>query len=148
MRNPLLLTLALSAGPWCTIAAQQSKDEAAIRNQEALWRRAVDSKDTSAIKSFYTEDGIYAPDNAGGPYRGSDSVSARWAREFSLPGFHLERTPTRIEVASSGDMAQELGTYVVRALRDGEPREAHGNYATAWRKVRREVEDRVLPVER
>jgi ketosteroid isomerase-like protein len=94
----------------------------------------IAKRDTAAIGSFYAEDGIYAPDNAETAYHGRDSVSARWASEFGLPEFHLERTPSRIEVASSGDLAQEVGTYVVRLLRDGKTYEGHGNYMTAWRK--------------
>jgi ketosteroid isomerase-like protein len=91
-------------------------------------------RDTAAIGSFYTEDGVYAPDNAQTAYHGRDSVSARWSQELGLPDFRLERTPSRIDVASSGELAQEVGTYVVRLIRDGKPYEGHGNYMTAWRK--------------
>ena len=108
--------------------------EAAIRAQETRWREVLAKRDTAAIGSFYTADGIYAPDNAPTALHGRDSVSARWAQEFGLPEFQLERTPTRIDVASSGDLAQEVGTYVVRLLRDGKRYEGRGNYMTAWRK--------------
>jgi ketosteroid isomerase-like protein len=115
-------------------AANASVAEAAIRAQETRWREVIAKRDTAAIGSFYTEDGIYAPDNAETALRGRDAVSARWAQEFGLPEFQLERTPRRIEVASSGDLAQELGTYIVRLVRDGKPYEGRGNYMTAWRK--------------
>jgi len=115
-------------------AAVKAEAEAAIRAQETRWREVIAKKDTAAIKSFYTEDGIYAPDNNVAALRGRDSVSARWAREFGIPEFQLERTSSRIEVASSGDLAQEVGTYVVRLIRDDKPYEGHGNYMTAWRK--------------
>jgi ketosteroid isomerase-like protein len=108
--------------------------EAAIRAQETRWRDVVAKRDTAAIRSFYTEDAVYAPDNAQMAYHGRDAVSARWAQEFQTPGFELERTAGTIEVASSGDLAQEIGTYVVRLIRDGKPYEGHGNYLTAWRK--------------
>jgi ketosteroid isomerase-like protein len=116
-------------------AAQQLRDEQAIRAQEAHWRQVVARKDTAAIRSFYTEDGIYAPDNAARAYIGRDSVSARWTREISLPEFRLERTPTRITVAASGDAAQEVGRYKVHVNPDGKPYDGQGNYLTAWRKV-------------
>ncbi len=144
MRNWMLLLLGVTAcgrpgasaggGEAADQATAKAGAEAAIRAQETRWRQAIANKDTAAIKSFYTADGIYAPDNAPAALHGSDSVSARWAREFGLPDFHLERTPTRIEVASSGELAQEVGTYVVRLLRDEKPYEGHGNYMTAWRK--------------
>jgi ketosteroid isomerase-like protein len=108
--------------------------EAAIRAQETRWREVLAKRDTAAIGSFYTEDGVYAPDNAESAYHGRDSVSARWSQEFGLPGFQLERTPSRIDVSASGDLAQEVGTYVVRRRLDNEQYEGHGNYMTAWRK--------------
>jgi ketosteroid isomerase-like protein len=134
MRNFLIVALWFSLAPWQAIAGQ-SKDEAAIRTQEKRWRQVVVRKDTGAIKSFYTDRGIYAPDNAPLAFSGRDSVSARWSREFGLADFRLERTPTRINVASSGDMAQEVGTYHVHVIREGQPYEGHGNYMTSWRKV-------------
>ena len=130
-----LLVLGWLALPWCATAAQQSKDEAAIRAQEARWRQVIGRKDTAAIKSFYTDDGVYAPDNAPAALVGRDAVSARWAGEFGMPEFRLERTPTRITIASSGDLAQEIGTYRVHVARDGKPYEGQGNYATSWRKI-------------
>jgi ketosteroid isomerase-like protein len=62
-------------------------------------------------------------------------VSARWAKEIVTPGFQLERTPLRIEVASSGDIATEVGTYRVRFTEKNRRRDATGAYMTAWRKV-------------
>jgi ketosteroid isomerase-like protein len=109
-------------------------DGAAIRTLENRWREVVAKRDSAAIGSFYTADGIYAPDNAL-PFRGRDSVSARWDSEFGLPDFQLERTATRIEVSTSGEMAQEVGTYVVRLIRKDKPYVGRGNYMTAWRKV-------------
>jgi len=134
MRACWLLVFGLSL-PGGYATAQQSKDEQAIRAQETRWRQVVARKDTAAIKSFYTDDGIYAPDNAPAAYSGRDSVSARWSREIALQDFRLERTPTRINVASSGDLAQEVGTYHVHVIRDGKPYEGQGNYMTAWRKA-------------
>jgi ketosteroid isomerase-like protein len=120
MRCFLIVALGLSLAPWKTISGQ-SKDETAIRSQEKRWQQAVAHKDTAAIKSFYTDQGIYAPDNAAAAFSGRDSVTARWSREFGLQDFRLERTPTRITVASSGDLAQEVGTYHVHLIRDGQP---------------------------
>lgn len=51
------------------------------------------------------------------------------------PGFQLERTPLRIEVAPSGDLATEVGTYRVRFGAGNKQSEGRGTYMTAWRKV-------------
>ena len=130
-----LFVLGLLAALCYPVAAQQSKDQAAIRSQETRWQQVVIKKDTAAIGSYYTDDGIYAPDNATAAFVGRDAVTARWADEFRLPEFRLIRTPTRLNIASSGDLAQEIGTYRVHILRDGKPYEGQGNYVTSWRKV-------------
>jgi ketosteroid isomerase-like protein len=134
MGKLIIVALVLSFAPLNMMAAQ-SRDETAIRAQEKRWQQAVARKDTAAIKSFYTENGIYAPDNAATAFSGRDSVSARWSREFGLQDFRLERTPTRINVASSGDLAQEVGKYHVHLVRNGQPYDGQGNYVTSWRKI-------------
>jgi ketosteroid isomerase-like protein len=97
------------------------------------WRRSLAAKDTAAISTFHTQDAVYSP-QGGVAFRGRDSVSARWAREFGIPGFKLERTPIRIDVAKSGDLATEVGTYDVRFQVRNRPQKAAGTYMTAWRK--------------
>ena len=81
-------------------AAGAQADEAAIRAEETRWREVIARKDTAAIGSFYTQDGIYAP--AFRPMvRGRDAVAAMWAtHDFTLDSLRLERTPSRIDVAS------------------------------------------------
>ena len=161
MRYPALrsvLTLLAAAGVWAgcglherasetpagetaasaaTTPADRAADEQAIRAMETRWRDVVRRRDTAAVARFYAQDGIYTP-NQSPPIRGRDAVSARWAREFGDPAvdFALERTPLRIEVAGSGELATEVGTYVVRMTfpKDGRV-EAGGTYSTAWRKA-------------
>jgi ketosteroid isomerase-like protein len=109
-------------------------EEAAIRAQEQRWREVVGRRDTAAIASFYTADAIYAPQGRA-PARGREAVSRMWAKdEFSAPNVSLERTPIRIEVATSGDVATEVGTYVFRAEDKGRRSEGRGTYMFAWRK--------------
>ena len=131
----LLVTLAC-AHP----AAEQASpvpgnnEEAAIRAQEARWREVIARKDTAAIGSFYTEDGIYVP-TFRPMVRGRDAVAAMWAtHEFTLDSLKLERTPIRIEVARSGDLATEIGTWVFHGLAPDERVDGQGSYVTTWRK--------------
>ena len=114
--------------------ADRQQDEQMIRAAETRWRKSLTARDTAAIATFYTEDAIYAPDESP-PYRGRDSVSGRWSGEFRIPEFQLERTPIRIEVAGSGDLANEVGTYLVHFRDKGRLQEARGTYMTAWRKA-------------
>jgi ketosteroid isomerase-like protein len=112
----------------------RQKEEQAIRGLETSWRKSLSAGDTASIASFYAEDAIYSPQ--GFPaYRGRDSVSGRWAREFLIPGFRLERTPLRIDIAESGDLANEVGTYAVHFQDHNLVRTGGGSYMTAWRKT-------------
>jgi ketosteroid isomerase-like protein len=113
-----------------------ASEERAIRDAEARWREMMRRRDTAAIGSFYTEDAVYAPEDRP-PARGRDAVAAMWAtNELTLGDVMLERTPTRIEVARSGDVATEVGTWVFRGTHPDDKRvEGRGNYLTAWRKV-------------
>jgi hypothetical protein len=100
-------------------SSKHQDDEQIIRDAEFRWRKTLTSRD--------------APQ--GSPaYRGRDSVSGRWSLEFRSPAFQLERTPLRIEVAKSGDLAHEVGTYQVRFRDQGQVRQGGGTYMTAWRK--------------
>jgi ketosteroid isomerase-like protein len=109
-------------------------DEKAIRAVEARWREVIARKDTGAIASFYTADAIYAPQDRPAA-RGRDAVAAMWAtHEFTLDSLSLERTPIRIEVARSGDVATEVGTWVFHGIRGKKRIDGHGIYAFAWRK--------------
>ena len=112
----------------------RQKDEQAIQEAESRWRKTLNARDTAAIVTFYTEDAIYAPQ--GSPaYQGRDSVTGRWSQEFRIQEFKLERTPLRVEVAKSGDLANEVGAYTVRYRDKGQVVEGGGTYMTAWRKL-------------
>lgn len=109
-------------------------DEAAIRAQETRWREVIARKDTAAIGSFYTEDGIYAP-TFRPMVRGRDAVASMWAtHEFTLDSLKLERTPIRIEVGRSGDVATEVGTWVFHGVAPDRRVDGEGSYLTTWRK--------------
>jgi uncharacterized protein (TIGR02246 family) len=138
--SALLLSLAVACSPVPESARKdvnqttQQDDERDIRAAESRWRKTLETRDTAAIAGFYTDDAVYAPQ--GSPlYRGRDSVSARWAGEFRIPDFRLERTPVRIEIARTGDLANEVGTYKVSFRDKGQLQRVQGTYMTAWRKA-------------
>lgn len=115
-------------------AAAPGGEEAAIRAQEARWRDVIARKDTAAIGSFYTEDGIYLP-TFRPVSRGRDAVATMWAtHEFTLDSLKLERTPIRIEVARSGDVATEVGSWVFHGVAPDRRLDGAGSYLTTWRK--------------
>ena len=132
-----IMACSSSEGPRAQRPAQSSvdrqKEESAIRDIESRWRSTLAARDTGAIKTFYTEDAIYSP-HGRAAFRGRDSVSARWAREFQLSDFKLERTPIRIEIAESGDLASEVGTCDVEFRMTNQPYRGSCTYTTTWRK--------------
>jgi uncharacterized protein (TIGR02246 family) len=113
----------------------RQQEERAIRDLESRWRDVVANDDTAAIATFYTEDAVYSP-NGRPPFRGQDSVVWGWSREFAeTADFKLERTPIRIEIANSGDLASEVGTCDVEFRSKGKLHRPTCSYMTTWRKA-------------
>ena len=118
-----------------TSGVNRQQEERAIRDLETRWRDVVANDDTAAIAAFYTEDAVYSP-NGRRPFRGRDSVAWGWSREFAeTADFKLERTPIRIEIANSGDLASEVGTCDVEFRLKGKLHRPTCGYMTTWRKA-------------
>lgn len=114
--------------------AMQAQDEATIRGDSAAWSRATQAKNLDEAVSFYAEDGSYDPQGAPA-VTGKDAIRKAWQQLFALPGPGLSFTPTKIEVAESGDLAYEAGTYEL-SLNDtnGKPKTTMGKYVVVWKK--------------
>jgi ketosteroid isomerase-like protein len=116
-------------------SGNHSNDEALIRRIDALWSKAADDKDLEGAVHPYAEDASMLP--FGAPIAtGTDAIRKTWAGLMAKPGYALTFVPTKIEVASSGDMAWEIGTFDLR-LSDaqGQPMEIPGKYVVTWRKI-------------
>src|ERR1700687_304462 len=88
-------------------------DEQAIRKLDKDWSAAAGSKDVDKTVSFYADDASALPFNA--PIaKGKDQIRQVWAHLTSLPGFGLSFGPTTIEVAKSGDLAYDVGTFELK----------------------------------
>src|SRR5580700_10775762 len=107
-------------------SGNRANDEAPIRRIDALWSQAADDKDLEGAVHPYAEDASMLP--FGAPIAtGTDAIRKTWAGLMAKPGYALTFVPTKIEVASSGDMAWEIGTFDLR-LSDaqGQPMEIPG----------------------
>ena len=116
-------------------AENHSNNEALIRRIDALWSKAADDKDLEGAVYPYAEDASMLP--FGAPIAtGTDAIRKTWTALMAKPGFSLTFVPTKIEVASAGDMAWEIGTFELR-LNDaqGNPMDIPGKYVVTWRKV-------------
>ena len=131
----------LAAGVGAAVAranlnsSSHSNDEALIRRIDALWSNAAQDKDLEAAVHPYAEDASMLP--FGAPIAtGTDAIRKTWAGLMAKPGYALTFVPTKIEVASAGDMAWEIGTFDLRVNdAQGQPMEIPGKYVVTWRKI-------------
>ncbi len=135
----LLLVFFLSFVVACQQAAPpapdtRAADEAAIRAQVKQWLEAVQAKDAEKSASFYADDGAVLPPNA--PLAsGKEAIRQTWSQLMATPGFALTFATTRIEVARSGDLAYEVGTFELTGNdAKGKPQTTKGKYVVAWKK--------------
>ena len=115
-------------------AVAATTDEQTIRDMDAEWSRAAESKDAAKFASFYSETGSVMPFNA--PIAtGKTKVQEVWTQLMAKPGFSLRFAPTLIEVAKSRDMAYDIGTFELK-LNDaqGAPMTIPGKYVVVWKK--------------
>jgi uncharacterized protein (TIGR02246 family) len=107
--------------------------EKQIRKIDQQWVAAVAKKDPKAIAKFYAADGaILAP---GAPIaQGRDAIEKAWAGFVGLKDFSLTFDPTKISVAKAGDMAYEVGVYMLSFKTDKGPVQEKGKYVVVWKK--------------
>jgi ketosteroid isomerase-like protein len=134
--------IALFAGGMGSLVARpnlhsgnRSNDEALIRRIDALWSNAAEDKDLDGAVYPYADDASMLP--FGAPIAtGPDAIRKTWAALMAKPGYSLTFAPTKIEVASAGDMAWEIGTFELQ-LNDaqGQATDIPGKYVVTWRKI-------------
>ncbi len=115
--------------------ADRSADEAAIRKIDVAWSHAGETKDLEAFVAPYATDGSVLPFSA--PMAtGTTAIRQLWAGLMSKPGFSLRFAATKMEVAASGDMAWEVGTFELK-LNDAQsnPMTTPGKYVVTWKNL-------------
>jgi uncharacterized protein (TIGR02246 family) len=136
--NPLfaLVTavLLLTGGCSSTPAVNLAVEEKAIRDTEAELAKAVAANDVEKVVAFYAEDAVLLPPGEA-TATGKAAIRASYTQLLALPDFELTWTPTKVEVAKSGDLAYDYGVFAMshkdaagKAVKD------HGKYATVWKK--------------
>ena len=132
----LVLTMGL-IGSGCGKQAPSvdiAAEEAAIREAGRAWLAAEIAKDVPKIATFYAKDAIEMASNTP-MIQGRDAIQQWYAAWLTPAGVGMTFQTTDVEVAASGDMAIERGTY--RFTQDS-PRgitEDVGKYVTVWKKV-------------
>jgi uncharacterized protein (TIGR02246 family) len=112
----------------------RAADEAAIRARINDWAAAARAKDSAKFVTFYADDAVVML--AGAPdIRGIASIRESIPGMMQDPAFALSFEAEKVEVARSGDLAYETGTYEMTMTGpDKKPATEKGHYAVVWRK--------------
>lgn len=117
-----------------TVAVDDATVEDSIRAVNARFEEAVLAGDAAAVGAFYTDDAILlAP---GAPrVEGRPNVEAAFGQLMAgMRAFDLQTD--RVEVADSGELAWEVGTYTLTVeTPDGATIDDTGKYVVVWESV-------------
>jgi uncharacterized protein (TIGR02246 family) len=113
----------------------RAADEAAIRAASEQWAEAAKGTDPAKFTSYYTSDALLMFD--GMPVvSGKAAIDPLAADMMKDPSFALTFTTTKVEVARSGDLAYELGTWQMTSTDPAskKPATTKGDFVTVWKK--------------
>jgi ketosteroid isomerase-like protein len=116
-------------------ADTREQDEMAIRGTAEDWGRAIEAKNVDETLSFYADDAWVYPQNA--PIaKTADERRAVWAQFFGMPGAeNMEGDIARLEVARSGDLAVQFGTFAMTMNdKSGKPVTENEKNVVTWKK--------------
>jgi uncharacterized protein (TIGR02246 family) len=109
-------------------------DEAAIRAASSAWSKAFQAKDLDKAASYYADDAALFVNN-GALVRTKDAIKMAWKPMLAAPGPGLSFTTSYVEVARSGDLAYEYGTYNLQTeVKKGKITDEKGKYVVVWKK--------------
>jgi uncharacterized protein (TIGR02246 family) len=112
----------------------RAADEAAIRAALDEWVAAAEAKDAEKFASFYAEDGVLMLEQAPDA-QGMAALQQDTAGMMSDPNFALSFAADKVEVARSGDLAYDIGSYALTMSDpEGEPVTTNGRYVDVWKK--------------
>ena len=124
----MLLSACASASPQADIATE----EQAVRAVSSRWLELEKAKDGAGIAGLFADDGVmYRPEQD--PIVGHAAIQAHLSKGFTeRPQETSDWTTDRVDVAASGDLAVEHGSWATTGTPDGDDR---GWYVTEYRKV-------------
>ena len=128
MREPLWILAAIATLGGC---AQPGGEQAAVRQADVDFARAVEEHDREAFASFIAEDARFYGGNA--PIDGRKAVVEAWSPFLDPSGPELSWEPKTVEL--SGELAYTTGSYELKTLgEDGTSVTGRGHYVTIWRR--------------
>jgi len=112
----------------------RAADEKAIRASVVEWDKAAIAKDLEKTISFYAPDATIFPPNAAIATT-PEQRRQLWSQLLSTPGMTVSFATTKVEVARSGDIAYETGTYELTSTdKKGKATTSKGKYVVVWKK--------------
>jgi ketosteroid isomerase-like protein len=105
-----------------------------IQSAATEWFKAIAAKDLERTVSFYAPEAQYLAQ--GRPAASTPEERRKlWEEDYATPGFSSDEATTKIEVARSGELAYQRGTYLSKA-QDGQGRltATTGKFLVVWRK--------------
>ena len=128
-----LLAAVVAAACATTPRVDVASEDAAIRAINRQMEQGVASRNADAIARLYAADGVLMIPNT--PIaRGQAAIREAWAGLLP-PNGSLSLTPTKIDIASSGELATDAGTYTFSYTGDQGPTTDRGKYLVQFRKV-------------
>ena len=125
---------ALSFGCQRVPDADQQAEVAAIRALSRQWLAAVNAQDLEACLEFYAPDAVEMQPNAPAIV-GLPAIREWFETGLLQPGISNFFEPDTIEVAASGDLAYDRGTYRFAMETPGGRVEDAGKYLMIWKKI-------------
>jgi len=138
MRTKFILIVCLVVLPLvivCNLPPNaRGADEQAVRDADAAWSKAAGAKDVDKTVAFYADDAVVMPPNA---ERATTKEAIRKIWKDMLTDAKVSWKATKVEVATSGDIAFISGSYEV-TMNDvvtGKPVNDRGKYLEVWEKT-------------
>ncbi len=129
------ISLCLVFAGCCSTPTIDTRAEADhIRRLDSLWQEAMNAKDTEATAAFFAEDGAIMPANSPSIV-GRDAIKEWFDLWMTNTDVVSTFSPDTIEVAASGDLAYDRGTYQFSLQTPDGLIEDDGKYVIVWKKI-------------
>jgi len=117
----------------CTKPDMRAADEALIKQADAAWVQAAQTKQVDAWIAFYSGDAVVLPPNEKIAIT-REAIRKSVSGLLSLPELSITWQPTKIEVARSGDLGYVYGTFSINWNEHGKKAFDNGKLVEIWKK--------------
>jgi uncharacterized protein (TIGR02246 family) len=115
--------------------ADLKSDEQAIRSLSMKWLEFTKKHDATACAALFADDGVEYNMNREPSVGPAEVKKELTEMQEKNPKEEVNWSTNRVELAASGDLAVEYGTYDVKGLGPNGTESDRGKYVTVYRKV-------------